>query len=668
MATKTFKIGLSATDKQNMAQDVYEEVLALTFAEYDGSKTYNTGDFVVYENALYQCKADNTTGTWDSSKWESATLQDLLDDVEGAVASVSGKADIVSLENGTLVVAKSLTSKQIENVSDESGSTQDAPFNFQATGTDNNTTETPTAPIAKHLELRGNTVAWNQLFYPRIDLTTTINGLTITHNSETGVIHVQGTTTANTNYRLSDTTYSLSLLSSHTYLLKGLKTSGSQNTIDLRFSGSLQNKYDTGNGIIFTGLTDTGSINLYVKNGETVNFDVIPQFVDLTLLGKEYDSVLEFVRDYPLPYYSYNAGELKSASSGKLITIGYNAFDGNLQLGFINQTTGEVEINNSNVIPTDFIKVVAGQTYSLEAIDSTNRNRIIYEYDENKNYIKNDYLYYPTVSITLSNETHYVKFVYPNNDLTRKISFHLTWDSSRTGYEEYEEWQYKLPNVELRSAGNAYDELKADGTLITRVGSYTFTGNETWEWFSEYNFWSCANLLPEGQEMAYPTDNKITSNGVVVSPITGGRTIRVTTADNPTINGSTNMATLFASGTKLYYELDTPTETTDETKAFTENIEVDDFGTMEFVPASGNVESASNPIVPQGNQFFYPADYVLLIDDLNNYLNENEADTTDLVLRKELLPKLASNSEDGTYTLKATKSGSTITYAWVKDE
>ena len=51
MATKTFKIGLSATDKQNMAQDIYERVLALTFAEYDSSETYNTGDFVVYDNA-----------------------------------------------------------------------------------------------------------------------------------------------------------------------------------------------------------------------------------------------------------------------------------------------------------------------------------------------------------------------------------------------------------------------------------------------------------------------------------------------------------------------------------------------------------------------------------------------------------------------------------------
>ena len=54
--TKTFKIGLSATDKQNMAQDIYEQVEQLLFSEYDSSETYNTGDYVVYNSVLYRCK------------------------------------------------------------------------------------------------------------------------------------------------------------------------------------------------------------------------------------------------------------------------------------------------------------------------------------------------------------------------------------------------------------------------------------------------------------------------------------------------------------------------------------------------------------------------------------------------------------------------------------
>ena len=66
------------------------------------------------------------------------------------------------ISGGAIPVGKALTAKQLEPVSEESGSTQTAPFLLQATGTDNNTTSTPTAPVAKHLELRGNSVVWNQ--------------------------------------------------------------------------------------------------------------------------------------------------------------------------------------------------------------------------------------------------------------------------------------------------------------------------------------------------------------------------------------------------------------------------------------------------------------------------------------------------------------------------
>ena len=124
MATKTFKIGLSNTDKQNMAQDVYERVLALTFAEYDSANTYNKGDFVVYDDTLYQCKQDNTTGTWDSSKWQQATLQDLLDDIEGAVAFVNDKANV----DGNYPTMTVGAADDLTPYDEESGALQAQPF------------------------------------------------------------------------------------------------------------------------------------------------------------------------------------------------------------------------------------------------------------------------------------------------------------------------------------------------------------------------------------------------------------------------------------------------------------------------------------------------------------------------------------------------------------
>ena len=46
--------------------------------EYDSSHTYNTGDRVIYEGVLYVCNDDNVTGAWDSSKWDSATIDEII--------------------------------------------------------------------------------------------------------------------------------------------------------------------------------------------------------------------------------------------------------------------------------------------------------------------------------------------------------------------------------------------------------------------------------------------------------------------------------------------------------------------------------------------------------------------------------------------------------------
>lgn len=40
---------------------------------YDLTKTYDTGDVVMYETLMYKCKEDNVTGAWDASKWERTT-------------------------------------------------------------------------------------------------------------------------------------------------------------------------------------------------------------------------------------------------------------------------------------------------------------------------------------------------------------------------------------------------------------------------------------------------------------------------------------------------------------------------------------------------------------------------------------------------------------------
>lgn len=43
--------------------------LGINQTTYDEDETYNKGDLVVYNYTIYECNTNNTTGTWDSTKW-----------------------------------------------------------------------------------------------------------------------------------------------------------------------------------------------------------------------------------------------------------------------------------------------------------------------------------------------------------------------------------------------------------------------------------------------------------------------------------------------------------------------------------------------------------------------------------------------------------------------
>ena len=86
MATKTFKIGLSAAEKAAMASSTLTTLLGMCFETYSSSSTYEQGEFVVYDNTLYRCTTNITTPeAWNASHWETAKIGDLADDVNESV-------------------------------------------------------------------------------------------------------------------------------------------------------------------------------------------------------------------------------------------------------------------------------------------------------------------------------------------------------------------------------------------------------------------------------------------------------------------------------------------------------------------------------------------------------------------------------------------------------
>ena len=665
MATKTFKIGLSNTDKQNMAQDVYERVLDLTFAEYDSTKTYNTGDFVVYNDALYKCKEDSVTGTWDSSKWQSATLQDLLDDVEGAVASVSGKANTIDLQNGTLVPAKSLVAEQIENVSEDSGTVQDKPFTFQATATDGGTGASDTAPTAKYLKLKGKTYAMNQLVnngnFASASGWSIITGSSLSVSNNIASVVLDGTQTAT----FGGIKRYIDLIDTHKVLIKvdmwvddtaynndvrgsvGLNGKSAQSLTNLSLTKT-RTTYCIIKEIILGGSgvnlnaggygTETKTGTIYIANLQVFDLtklfngdipDAILNGVELEDYNLTFNGVDIFNQLFPLPYYAYNAGSLVSANATKLTTLGKNQFGGSLVGGDINTTTGE-DGSGSNAFKTQgYIRVIPKQKYNVNYNrDALGGTQYLLEYDENKNYIGlsgGQGYGAATHTYELSSNTHYVRILFyksgsnwysnvPTKEQT-KLQVYIAWDETRPEYEEYVKHEYalgsELEEHPLLSAGNVCDEKTPDGTITRKIGFKDLSTITNWYYDSGNGTWSSNQLSG-----TFNADDSLAFN-VVSDKYTPIRFNGIyTSTDNNLIAFRSNGYIYVKNGSSttepsgnIVYELDTPTE--EQGDSFPEVIEVDDFGTMEYGGTNYNG-------YPQGCEFFYPADYVLFIDTLGN--------------------------------------------------
>ena len=79
--------------------------------EYDSTKTYNSGDVVIYNSVLYICDGTSVTGDWDSTKWIHTTVKQLLSlkadssttytktEVDSALSLKASASDVSTLTN-----------------------------------------------------------------------------------------------------------------------------------------------------------------------------------------------------------------------------------------------------------------------------------------------------------------------------------------------------------------------------------------------------------------------------------------------------------------------------------------------------------------------------------------------------------------------------------------
>jgi hypothetical protein len=70
--------GTTKISKDNLIDKIGASKINSIAEDYDSTSTYNKDDFAFYENKLYRCLANNTTGTWDGTKWEEFDLPTAL--------------------------------------------------------------------------------------------------------------------------------------------------------------------------------------------------------------------------------------------------------------------------------------------------------------------------------------------------------------------------------------------------------------------------------------------------------------------------------------------------------------------------------------------------------------------------------------------------------------
>lgn len=592
--TKTYKIGLSDTDKANLQSAIETRITG-------GQVTVGTANKAV---------ADQNGAVIDTTYVKHNTYDQTL--------SVA-KADIA------------------DNVSLSASDTSTKPYKFDITG-NSATADVSSGFSGKLKKLQGTSVVFNQItINTGAYQTETKNGITFTNNGD-GTWTLSGTATA-------DTTKILTAVyppKNHKFLLKGCY-GGSQSTFYFS-TANLSSLKEYGNGLIYDwSFNYSDAITCVVKNGTTLsNVKVYPQLFDLTLMfgnnsripnGLNGTNVIEYATDgdldrvvspsaifsrlFPLPYYDYDAGTITSVkTNGKLISVGRNAFD---------VSQAPITPTSDTTFFSQYIKVIPEEVYSCgfsNDFDSAG-GFYIFEYDENQVQVGTQ-SFYSTRQITLllSPNTHYIKIdLYYTQAKTREqwsqivntLYFQLRHSGNYVGYKAYEKHELAIPSVELKGIyGGVGDTYESSGKKIVKFASVDL-GTLNYVQDTQEGHTVFKTYLPNGVgETTGTTEAKLICSKYIASTrfdvLLNDKQVRTAYVDSSYPCQLLIYDTAFAgktptevkallNGVMCVYQLNTPTET-DETQ-FTETFYEDDMGTIEFEqPSVGNYS-------PVGHQTSY---------------------------------------------------------------
>lgn len=394
-----------------------------------------------------------------------------------------------------------------------------------------------------------------------------------------------------------------------------------------------------------------------------------------------------FRKLFPKPYYAYNAGSMESVCANLHKMTGFNQWDEQWENGYISVTTGQDTSADNKIRAKNYIPIVPGTAYYKKTpVAFWNCY-----YDADKNFI--GYGDAQQGVFTTPENAHYMRFACEaayGTTYHNDICINLHWDGERDGeYEPYVAHEYALSPVVLRGvpkldAGNKLyydgDTYEADGTVTRRFAEVDL-GDLTWTYSTGGSLVLPrfdASLPARAKIVGYWSTNirvsKKYTPGSNVGQNSNDFSIGITatyvyvTDSDYTDKNSFKTA---VEGIKLVYEVETPT--TEEATPYQTPQIVDDWGTEEYVDALATAQTSPRDVaIPVGHDTTYRNNLRAKLemapespDGDGDYLLRQTSGQNEYVLLEKELPSLPT--EDGTYTLKCTVSGSTKTLTWESD-
>ena len=667
---------------------------------YDTTKSYVVGDVVMQQSGdLLRCIAP-TSGAFDITKWESVTVDELFDDLNFSAEATSydNTSSGLEAENVQDAIDEVVVDVDAVETALETKAEQNGVYDDLVAGnllSDSYTADNAPylyrqSPSASSVEqnIVGGTIAWNQLVQNGNFADTSKWG---TYGISTSASNNELTATVTTAYEASGNNI---VYNSHSSTIVGHKyfyscdlfvpsTNNTLTTVKCGLRGTnlvSSTQRDTWETIRrISTVSSSNNIFVVASGSSTTVGDIFKirkvNVIDLTqafgstiadyvysLEQAEVGSGIAWLKSYGYltkDYYAYDSGSLQSVKTSGRKIVGVNQWDEEWRNGYYNN--GVFVYAADGICCKNKIPIKPNTTlYYVKNFD-INTNFYYTFYDKNGDFLQvSGYDVSGRIAksssgaISVPNGAYFMTFNMGSGyGATYNNNISINYPSTDTEYHAYEEHTYPLSLIDLRgipkldSNNQLYfdgDVYSADGSVKRKYGIVDL-GSLTW------------TTAGSGRHNATLSNAKIGSNQYVANAVCSKYTVLsandipntdksfcIGVNDNPTlqINDSTyngGDATAFKTamnGVYLVYELATPT--------------------------SESANAYENPqLVGSTEEFIDTRDVPIPVGGERKY-------HTDLKAKLEELAKIPDvPSANGTYTIKATRSASGVTYAWISD-